>query len=343
MQTRTKVMFALPFAGLLFGLAAAAAPGHKGQEASDWSTQEMPLPLAVKTADDLRIKALAERHYLIFNLIGHGKVAWDSGDFATAAARWEELLKVPGLDSATESVFRPLAKAARAKAGGAAVEAPTLPDTGTPEVTPEKPVEAPKPKPQATVTGTVSGGENGPGGAVVVLKPLNGKVDVRPAKGKVMLQKDKQFIPHVLAVPMGSNVSFKNIDPLFHNAFSLSPTRKFDTDLYGKDEERSYVFDKPGVVEVLCNIHSSMLGYVVVVDSPWYSTVGASGTFSIKGVPPGTYEVELWHESMTNPVKSRVTVTDEGARLSLNVASDRKAAQFPPDKYGKPRQSQLGY
>lgn len=333
--------------GVLLALAPAAQarPGHAGEAAADWAAKELPLPLAVKTAEDLRVKALAERHYLVFNLIGQGKVAWDAGDFAAAAARWEELLRVPALDPEVLQVMGPLAKAARARAGGARPE--QLPPRGLePPPTTAAAVEEPKPKAPvtATVSGTVSGGDNGPGGAVVMLHPADGKkLELRPAKGKVMLQQGKQFVPHVLAVPAGSAVSFKNVDPLFHNAFSLSPARKFDTDLYNQGEERTFTFEKAGVVEVLCNIHASMLGYVVVVDTPLFATAGANGAFSIKGVPPGAYEVEVWHESASAPARSKVTVTEEGARLSLAVGADKRPSAFPPDKYGKPRQQQLGY
>src|SRR3954468_1084764 len=93
--------------------AAAAADGH------GWLGEELPLPLAVRTAQDLAIKAAAEKQYLIFNLLAGGKLAWDQGDFATAAGKWEALLRVHGLDPEIEKTIRPLAKEARSRAGGA--------------------------------------------------------------------------------------------------------------------------------------------------------------------------------------------------------------------------------
>ena len=75
--------------------APAAAPGH-GKE---WPGEEMPLPLAVRTPQDLAVKAIAERQYLVFNLLAGGKLAWDAGDFATAATKWEHLLKLRPLES----------------------------------------------------------------------------------------------------------------------------------------------------------------------------------------------------------------------------------------------------
>src|SRR3984957_8349335 len=78
----------------------------------------MPLPLAVRTPQDLAVKAAAEKQYLIFNLLAGGKLAWDTGNFAAAATKWEALLRVPQLDPEIERVIRPLARDARGRAGG---------------------------------------------------------------------------------------------------------------------------------------------------------------------------------------------------------------------------------
>jgi hypothetical protein len=154
------------------------------------------------------------------------------------------------------------------------------------------------------------------------------------------LQKEKRFVPHVLSVPVGSVVNFKNEDEIFHNVFSLKP--QFDTGLHKGGEVTPIKFDKPGVVELLCNIHATMLGYLVVVDTPWYAVADGGGAFQIKSVPPGEYEVQVWHENASSSVKQKVRV-GEGAQLAFTVAADRRPNPFPPDKYGKPRQQQLGY
>ena len=93
----------------------AAAPAA---DTRGWLGEELPLPLAVRTAQDLAVKAAAEKQYLIFNLLAGGKLAWDAGDFATAAGKWEALLRVHGLDPEIDKVIRPLAKEARSRAGG---------------------------------------------------------------------------------------------------------------------------------------------------------------------------------------------------------------------------------
>ena len=317
-------------------LLAASAPKH------DWLGAEMPLPLAVRTPQDLQFKTLAEREYLIFNLLSSGKVAWDAGDFAGAAAKWESLLSVPALDPEIDKVVRPFAEEARRKAGGKPGDTPAPPPA---RVTREEAQPAPARKREAALTsveGTVSGGgAAGPGGAVVTLRRTDGPTPKPSPSRKVVLQHGKAFVPRVLAVAEGSSVVFRNDDPINHNVFSLSP--HFDTGLYGAGGEKEQVFDKPGVVQLLCNIHSSMIGYVVVVDTPYFAQADAAGVFSIKGVPPGEYDVEAWHENASQPTRQKLMVPREGAKLALTVAGDKQPPQFPPDKYGKPRQQQLGY
>jgi plastocyanin len=321
-------------------LAAAHTPSPR-----EWLGEEMPLPLAVKTPQDLTVKAIAEKQYLIFNLLAGGKLAWDAGEFATAATKWEALLRVPGLDAEIDRVMRPLAVAARERAGGERPQAsaPTAPARGPNEPSPPPVRERVSP---VAVSGSIAGGgAPGPGGAVVWLKRANGETPrPAPAKGKVISQKGKAFVPHVLAVPVGTKVDFRNDDAIFHNVFSLTKPNDFDTGLYKQGGEYEQTFKKPGPVQLLCNIHSSMIGYVYVVDSPYYTQADGSGAFTIKGVPPGEYEIEVWHEGASKTTKQRLAVGAEGVRgLELRVGGDRRPPAFVPDKSGKPRQSHLGY
>jgi plastocyanin len=331
---------------LLFALAAGpvwAAPPASG----GWLGESLPLPLQVKTQQDLAIKQAAEKQYLIFNLLAGGKVAWDAGDFATAAAKWEALLHVQGLDGDLDKLFRPLAREARAKAGAAATAA--VPTDGANAAgggtTPAAPA-APAALATVAVSGTLAGGGTlGPGGAVVWLKRATGDTPrPAPAKGKLIVQRNKTFVPRVLAVPVGTKVDFQNQDSIYHNVFSLSKPNEFDTGLYAQGTSYAQVFKKPGPVQLLCNIHSSMIGYVYVVDSPYYAQADGNGAFTIKGVPPGEYQVEVWHEGSSKETRQRLTVGADGVRgLSLKVAGDKGAPATVPDKSGKPRQTHLGY
>jgi plastocyanin len=334
----------------LFALPVAAAP--PASDARGWLGEELPLPLAVRTPQDLAVKSVAEKQYLIFNLLAGGKLAWDVGDFATAATKWEALLKIQPLDPDLENIVRPLAEEARRRAGGhpAAVPPPAMPWSTPSSSTPSSsirpaPLVAPV-SPPATVSGTVSGGgPQGPGGAVIWLKRANGETPrPAPARGKVISQRGKMFVPHVLVVPVGSKVAFRNDDAIFHNIFSLSKPNEFDTGLYKQGATYTETFRHPGAVQLLCNIHASMFGFVVVVDTPYYAEAEASGAFTIKGVPPGEYQLQVWHEAAARPTVELLTVGGGGVHgLALQVGGDKRAPQFLPDKSGKPRQSHLGY
>jgi len=322
------------------GPAAAAPPAPPGRP---WLGEEMPLPLAVRTPQDLAVKAVAERQYLIFNLLAGGKLAWDGGDFATAATKWEALLRMHPLDPEIEKTIRPLAHEARARAGSSGAPAATA----SPEPVAPAPAEPVAPRAaNTTVSGTVAGGgAQGPGGAVVWLTRASGETPrPAPARNKVISQRGKTFIPRVLAVPVGTRVAFRNDDPIFHNIFSLSKPNEFDTGLYKQGGSYTQTFKHPGAVQLLCNIHASMLGFVYVVDSPYYAQADGAGAFTIKGVPPGEYQVHVWHESAAHPTVEKVVVGSEGLRnLALRVGGEKRPPQFLPDKSGKPRQAQLGY
>ena len=334
----------MAFTALALALASGAAQAHAGKE---WLGDEMPLPLAVKTPQDLAVKTVAEKQYLIFNLLAGGKLAWDAGDYATAATKWESLLRLPGLDAEIEGVIRPLAEAARARAGGAATPPVPAAPAGASAKRPPPPDSVAAPvRVTAIVSGTVTGGgAPGPGGAVIWLKRASGETPrPTPARGKVISQRGKAFVPHVLAVPVGTKVDFRNDDAIYHNVFSLAKPNDFDTGLYKQGGTYAQVFKKAGPVQLLCNIHSSMIGYVYVVDSPYYTQADGSGAFTIKGVPPGDYEIDVWHEGSSKDTRERVTVGPDGVHgLALRVGGARRPPEFVPDKSGKPRQSHLGY
>jgi len=339
---------------------------------ADWPGEEMPLPLVVRAPEDLAFKAAAERQYLIFNLLAGGRRAYDQGDMATAAARWEELLRVPELPVEVEAVVKPLAAEARQKAGGkAATELPMPPSPpgysarpgAQPETKPEpslfqeKPgsrktppsgpsveVRRPRTSPLGILEGTVQGGPAGAGGAVVWLTQVQGPTPKpKPAPKQVVVQRGKRFLPHVLVVPAGTEVSFVNEDKMFHNVFSLSRPNDFDLGLYGEDVARSKVFSEPGPVRLLCNIHASMSAFVYVVDSPWYAQADAAGRFQLRGVPPGEYVLHAWHETSAKPSTQRVTVGEGRVAVAATVTADAERAAFVPDKAGRPRQPQMGY
>lgn len=106
------------------------------------------------------------------------------------------------------------------------------------------------------------------------------------------------FEPSVLAVPVGTTVEFPNLDPFFHNVFSYSKTKKFDLGRYPKGESQSVTFDKPGIVQIFCEIHYSMRAYVHVVTTPYAAVSNEQGEFYIPNVTRGEYTLHVWQEKL---------------------------------------------
>jgi len=128
-------------------------------------------------------------------------------------------------------------------------------------------------------------------------------------------QVDKQFVPYVKAVLLGSTVRFVNSDHIRHQVYSFSVPKKFQLPLYGGTDAPPVVFDKAGVVVLGCNIHDWMLGYVYVSDTPFFAKTLAAGTATIEGMPAGDYSVRVWHPSMDGSEESttrRVTLNADG-------------------------------
>ncbi len=126
-------------------------------------------------------------------------------------------------------------------------------------------------------------------------------------KHAVMLQKDKCFIPHLLVVESGTNIDFPNQDPIFHNAFSNFDGQLFDIGLYPPGTSRTVKFDRPGIVRVFCNIHSTMSAIIVAVNSPYFTTTQSAGSFSIRNVEPGAYILHFFHERALPETLDRLT------------------------------------
>jgi hypothetical protein len=334
----------------------------RGAETARWLGDDLPLPLTVKTPQDIGFKTATERQYLIFNLMAGGKLAFQHGDFAVAVEKWETLMRVPGLDPQVQLAVAPLLAEARARIGSTG--APAAPGAGRREPVMEPAIEVPAPAtsgvaspdrtavhhratlPGSSVAGSVTGGgQIGPGGAVVWLKRLDGPMPhLSPPSNQIITQREKTFLPHVLAIPAGTTVQFRNDDRIYHNVFSIAKPNDFDAGIRASGATYTRTFSHAGAVQLLCNIHSTMSAYVFVVDSPLYAKAQASGAFVIRGVAPGRYELSAWHEAASTITRKTVTVGPDGLRdVGIAVAGDKRPGPFVPDKYGHKRQPQLGY
>jgi len=160
----------------------------------------------------------------------------------------------------------------------------------------------------------------------------------RPGTGAahvVMKSERKKFTPHVLAAPRAVAVEFPNVDPIYHNVFSVSGSNRFDLGLYRGGVSKTREFDEAGLVRVYCNIHPQMIGYVMVVNSDCFGVTGRDGSFRLRDIPAGDYELKAWHEEGG---ETRIPVTVRaGADTPVTVTIDVSQYRFVPhkNKYGK--------
>jgi len=110
-----------------------------------------------------------------------------------------------------------------------------------------------------------------------------------------LAQKDQCFMPRVVVTPVGSAVDFPNLDPIYHNVFSVSPTRRFDLGKYPRGHSKSVTFDRTGLVNVYCDIHSDMAAFVLVVPNHAFTQPTADGAFALPSLPAGHYTLHVWH------------------------------------------------
>ena len=179
-------------------------------------------------------------------------------------------------------------------------------------------------------------------GVVLWLEPTGAvRVPVSAPTHRIeMVQKDKKFVPHLLVVPVGTQVDFPNFDPIFHNAFSSFSGQPFDVGLYPPGTSRSVTFRRDGVVRVFCNIHQTMSAVIVVVKTPWYAVTNAQGAFQITGVPDGDYRLRVFYEraaiDQMKALERKITVDGGNLNLPSLVISEIGYLPAPhKNKYGQ--------
>jgi plastocyanin len=163
--------------------------------------------------------------------------------------------------------------------------------------------------------GTTRAGMQPEANAVVWLESSNAS-ESTAKPNPVLHQRSLTFAPHVLAVRVGTTVDFPNEDRVFHNVFSFKDGKKFDLGLYPVGSLKRVVFSAAGVSRLFCNIHPHMAGYVVAVDTPYFSAVDEKGAFTIPAVPPGTYTYHAWRPA--GPSLTGSVVVGEASRLDVS-------------------------
>jgi hypothetical protein len=198
--------------------------------------------------------------------------------------------------------------------------------------------KVPPPKVEGSLTGTVEIDGKPLNGAfgLVTLEPASGKWPPRTPKKRIIEQRFREFLPHVLAIPVGSTVSFPNEDTVFHNVFSTSPLGAFDLGIYKQGEAREFTFTKEGIVRLGCNLHANMSAYIAVVSAPAYVVTDEQGKFAFKHLAPGKYKLKAWSERSKTPITQDVTVKVGANELKVGVAADAPTGA-QPDKFGGKR------
>jgi plastocyanin len=183
------------------------------------------------------------------------------------------------------------------------------------------------PRPDASNAVVWIEGPRGGGGAGTVLR---------------MTQESKRFSPRILVVPRQGTVEFPNNDAVYHNVFSVSGPNRFDLGLYRSGASKSRSFGEPGLVQLYCNIHPQMVGFLIVVDSDFAAITDKDGAFRFEGVPAGSWTLKAWHEEGSET--SVPFAVPASADTPLTVSIDTTAYRPVPhkNKYGKDYPPQSG-
>ncbi len=152
-------------------------------------------------------------------------------------------------------------------------------------------------------------------GAVVYLTPSSGVAPTSTPNAATMDQMNRQFSPHILAVQKDAPVSFPNSDSIKHHVYSFSPAKVFQLQVYKGSDADPIVFGKTGVVELGCNVHDWMLGYIYVVDTPYFTQTQDRNQVSLE-LPDGDYRLNVWHPRMRE--------ADQNRNIALALAGDTK-------------------
>jgi plastocyanin len=160
--------------------------------------------------------------------------------------------------------------------------------------------------------------------AVVMLEPVGARLPVKPMPGAQIAQHELQFDPAVSVVTVGTPVMFPNQDTVRHHVYSYSAAKTFQIKLYAGVPHAPIVFDKPGIAVLGCNIHDGMVAWVVVTDTPLWARTAASGQARVQDVPPGNYQMHVWHSSFAETTPAQllplaVAAADVDQRVRLGA------------------------
>ncbi len=178
--------------------------------------------------------------------------------------------------------------------------------------------------------------------AVVWLTPVGTTVEPptqKPSDIPQLVQRDKTFHPSLIVIPAGGKVEFPNRDPFFHNVFSLFDGKRFDLGLYESGTTRFVKFDKPGISFIFCNIHAQMSAVVIALATPFYAVSDVRGDFNIPGVPPGRYQVQIFHSAVApdelRALTREITLAPGESSIGTFTLAESDVTVAHKNKYGR--------
>jgi plastocyanin len=177
-------------------------------------------------------------------------------------------------------------------------------------------------------------------GVVVWLEPVGAPAPEVKARTVKVVQKQKRFVPHIVAIPVGSTIEFPNADMIFHNAFSNFSGQPFDVGLYPPGTSQKVRFAREGAVRVFCNIHPTMSAVIVVAPTPYIGMSDRAGQFVIDGVERGQYRLRIYHERSSEEtlqkLERRIAVNQLPVETGPIVVSESGYIEIPhKNKYGQ--------
>ncbi len=177
--------------------------------------------------------------------------------------------------------------------------------------------------------------------AVIWLTPIGTEVQTphqNPSEIPQLVQNDKSFHPALVVIPAGGKVEFPNHDPFFHNVFSLFDGKRFDLGLYESGTTRFVQFDKPGISFIFCNIHAQMSAVVIALATPYFGVSDARGDFNLH-VPPGRYQVQIFHAAVTpdtlRAMTREITVNEGDTSIGNFTLGESDVKVAHKNKYGR--------
>lgn len=186
----------------------------------------------------------------------------------------------------------------------------------------------------ASVTVKISGPTGNPlADAVVYALPKAGtRAPVISPRSVAIEQREREFVPYVTPVQVGTTVSFPNRDPLLHHVYSFSAAKSFEIKLYSGESPRGILFDKPGTVTLGCNIHDWMIGYIHVIESPYFGKTDTDGRARISDIVAGEFEIHIWHPTQraqadAKPIRLEARTN---AEIEFTVDAALRKKRFKP-------------